>query len=558
VSVKAKWFAVAVTVIVSAVCLWRGPRLYSHYQEQKLAAQVGLLLRDGRYQEAFRTTQQLLGVNPANVDACRFMAELTERAKDPSTLVWRRRVLELSPTFENRLMLAAAALLFERPPYPLAQQTLGEIRALGQATAAYHVIAAQLSLKQNQFAEAQAHYQEAIRLEPEKESHQLNLAVLRLESNDPAVVSGARATLERLCDHPRLGAFALRSLVSESLEKKERERALQFSKRLLTRPQAVFGDRVQHLGILQSAGDPAVDEFLATLRREASTNELSVYQLAHWLIGQGKAVEALEWIETLPREFQVRQPVPKAVVEGLLARQDWSKLESFLNGQLWGGQDFMRLALMSLALRHQALMDSARLRLQEAVHTASRRVENLVVLSQLLESWGWQSEADEVRQQLVQRFPDESRAVLAVSMTFHARGNTPGLYEAFNAMLKSNPGDPATMNNLAMVCLLLNTNLDRAHFLAEQAYRSAPRNPAFVSTRAFSLCCQGRHSDALALFATLPRADLETPGIALYYAMALAAAGDIEQARKYSSLAEQAQLLPEEKKLLEQMKKTKK
>ena len=557
-SVKTKWFAVAVIVIVSAVCLWRGARVYARYKEQRLTLQARLFLQDGNYQEAFLTTQQILGANPANVDACRFMAELTERAKDPSTLIWRRRVAELSPTFENRLTLAAAALLFERPPYPLAQQTSEEIRALGQETAAYHVIAAQLSLKQNQFAEAQAHYQQAIRLEPEKESHQLNLAVLRLQSKDPGIVAGARATLERLCDHPRLGTFALRSLVSESLEKKERERALQFSKQLLTRPQAVFGDRVRHLSILHSAGDSAVDTFLSTLRHEASTNELSVYQLANWMIGRGRAEEALGWIETLPPELQARQPVPKAVVEGLLARKDWPKLESFLKGQQWGGQDFVRLALMSRALRHQALNDSAQSRLQEAVRMGSRRVESLVILNQLLESWGWQTEADEVLQHLVKRFPKERRALQAVAMTYHARGNTPGLYEVFNLILKSNPGDALTMNNFAMVCLLLNTNLNQAHFLAEQAYTSAPGNPAFVSTRAFSLHSQGKHSEALEIFATLPRADLETPGVALYYAMALAAAGEVEQAPKYSSLAEHAQLLPEEKQLLEQTKKTRK
>jgi Tfp pilus assembly protein PilF len=105
-----------------------------------------------------------------------------------------------------------------------------------------------------------------------------------------------------------------------------------------------------------------------------------------------------------------------------------------------------------------------------------------------------------------------------------------------------------------MFCLLLNTNVNQAHALAEEAFRSEPHNAAFVSTRAFSLHIQGKDSDALALFKTLPSADLETPGIALYYGLALVAAGEVEQAQKYLSLARHAQLLPEEKRLLEETK----
>jgi tetratricopeptide (TPR) repeat protein len=280
VSVKTKWFAVAVIIIVSAVCLWRGAHAYARYKEQRLTARTRLFLQDGRDKEAFLTAQQILGANPANVDACRFMAELTERAKDPSTLIWRRRVAELSPALENRLALAAAALLFERPPCPLARQTLEGIKARHEETVAYHVIAAQLALKLNRLEDAETHYQKAIILEPGKESHQLNLAVLRLQSKEPSVVATARATLERLAASPRFRIYALRSLVTASLEKEDVETAIPFSEQLLAHPQCAFGDRVQHLTLLHSSHSPTFDAWLSTVRNEASTNELQVYQLS--------------------------------------------------------------------------------------------------------------------------------------------------------------------------------------------------------------------------------------------------------------------------------------
>ncbi len=554
---KGKWIGLAVIVVLAGLIVWPGGHFYRQHKQRKLTTQARQSLDAGKYREAFLLTRQLLAANPQNVEACRFMAELTEHARDPSTLVWRQQVAQLAPTLENRLTLAAAAMLFERPPYPLAHQTLEGIAAADR-TAAYHSIAAQLALKLNQLDEAETHFQEAIRLAPEKESHQLNLAVVRLQSRDPAVVAEARATLERFATHSQLGVFALRTLVSQSLDKKERERALQFSETLLAQPQAAFGDRVQHLNILFLSQSPGLEEFLGTLRTQASTNELQVHQLAGWMSARDRAAEALAWIESLPPERQRAQPVPQAVVECLLALKDWARLESFLKTQQWAGQEFVHLALTSLALRHQGLRDSAQLKLQEAVREAAKRAETLLLLSQTLESWGWQTEADELLQQVVKRFPNDRRATHAVSLIYYAKGNTAALYDVFNAMLKANSGDAATKNNLAMMCLLLNRDLDRAYQLAEEACESDPKNPSYVSTRAFALQWRGKPAEARALLETLPAAELESPGIALYYALALHANGESERARKFASRippGREARFLPEERRLLEELRK---
>src|ERR1043166_7109209 len=270
---RTKWLGIALMLVAFGFCLWRGVRVYPHYKHRRLVAQARLFLQNGRYQEAMLTAQQILAANPTNLEACRVMADLTERGKDPSTLVWRRQVAQLSPTLENRLTLAAAALLFERPPFPLARQTLEGIQTDRLETAAYHAIAAQLALKLNRVNDAETHFQEAIKLEPQKESYQLNLAVLRLQSLDPTVMAEARATLERLTASPRLGPFALRELVNDSLEKKDLERAQQFSERLLPRPEARFGDRVQHLDILYGTHSPAFDAFFSLVRNEARSEE---------------------------------------------------------------------------------------------------------------------------------------------------------------------------------------------------------------------------------------------------------------------------------------------
>jgi predicted Zn-dependent protease len=192
------------------------------------------------------------------------------------------------------------------------------------------------------------------------------------------------------------------------------------------------------------------------------------------------------------------------------------------------------------------------------VRLASEHAETLTLLSQMLESWGWQAEADETLQLLLKTFPNERWVSQTVCLAYYSKGNTPALYGVSDMLLKSGHADAQTKNNFAMICLLLKTNVNQAHALAEEALRIEPHDAAFVSTRAFSLHIQGKPSEALALFRTLPSADLETPGIALYYGLALVAAGEVQQAQKYLSLAKHAQLLPEERRLLEETKRPQK
>ena len=66
---------------------------------------------------------------------------------------------------------------------------------------------------------------------------------------------------------------------------------------------------------------------------------------------------------------------------------------------------------------------------------------------------------------------------------------------------------------------------------------------------AYSLYLQGRVAEGIAIMDSLKPAQLEIPGVALYYG-ALQASNAPAKAKKYLDLAEHAPLLPEEKALL--------
>src|SRR6266480_5100756 len=105
-------------------------------------------------------------------------------------------------------------------------------------------------------------------------------------------------------------------------------------------------------------------------------------------------------------------------------------------------------------------------------------------------------------------------------------------------------------NNRAQVSLLLDANPTEARRLAADVYNKSPKNPAYITTFAYSLLTQGNAKEAVRIMSSLSAEQLSEPTISAYYGLCLAAAGD-EKARSYLDLGKQANLLPEEKALIE-------
>src|SRR5262249_31071629 len=191
------------SLIISAICLFLaglelwvfGRPAYRHHKEERFIKQAKKYMAESDFRNAALAARQAFALNPGNVDACGILAELSELAQSAQLLDWRRRLADLAPTVENRLLLARAALRCQPPPYPLAAPIPSEIDGSGQDIAAFHVVSAELALKLNEPTKAADEFAEASRLEPTNEMHRLNLAVLRLQSSNLAASSSARAIL---------------------------------------------------------------------------------------------------------------------------------------------------------------------------------------------------------------------------------------------------------------------------------------------------------------------------------------------------------------------------
>lgn len=542
---------IALLVVVVLLCFWQGRPAYRRYKQNRLAAQMREFMQQGDQSSAMMSAGLLLRMNPSSEEACRVMAELYDRSQSPMAVAWWRRVAELSPTLTNRLQLAGCALRWEAPPFALVQRTLEAIPPAERSTAAFHVIASRLSLQLLQPARAAAHLQEAARLEPDNPRHEINLATLRLQSTNRAWIAGSLATLERLSTNQTLEVQALRSLVAWHLSQSNLAAARGFSGRLLDRPHAAFEDRITHLTVLHQAGGADFSVALERTQAQVATNAAQVGVVCDWMMARGVGAAALEWVQGLPADMRLQQPVPQSIAQCFAQRKEWRKLELFLQERSWGDQDAIRLAWMSLASQEQREEEPALIHWRKAVQAASDRPDSLLALARQAHFWNWAQRREEVLSLLAEKYPHQAWGLESLGREYQSQGNTPGLARIYGTLHRLNTTNAVVMNDLAMVTLLLQTNLDQAHRLARQAYESNPTSAVLASTYGFSLLVQGKTNDARAVLEKMPLAEREQPAIALYCGLSLAGTGETNGAARYFARAESARLLPEEKALLQ-------
>jgi predicted Zn-dependent protease len=538
----------SVAVVLGLLGLWfYGRPADRGYQETRAVEQARKYLAESDYRNASLSARQALRTDPRNLEACRIMAELAERSRSPYALDWQRRIVELAPTIQNKLMLASTALRSQGPPYPLAAQTLEELKDSGKDVAAYHAVAAELALRLKKTAEAAAQFEQAIRLEPTNELHQLNRAVLQLQSTNTGAPLAARATLERLRASTNVGTLALRWLVAESLGRDDLPTAERFSRQLLANPRLLPEDRLQHLTILQQTKNPEFGPYLTALQKHAATNTAEIYGISAWMIVHGLVDDALGWLTNCPAKLRAEQPVPLALVDCYLAKKDWAGLDISLQQQRWGELEFMRFAFLSRSAAEQNQKLAAESRWRTALREAGDRLGPLTSMMTMATSWGGAQAREDLLWQIAQRFPTERWALRELERLYLAAGNTHGLNKVYSTMASYAPKNFAAQNNLAATSLLLKLNLPRAHEVAKEMFSQHPNEAIVTSTYAFSLHLQGRTKDGLAALEKLKAEALETPSVALYYGLLLSETGQTNKAGKYLGIAQKSDLLPEEK-----------
>jgi tetratricopeptide (TPR) repeat protein len=547
------------TVILGLVLLgggYAGYRGYKSVRQAKLVNQARAHLDKSEPKKALLVIRRALAYNNRDVAATRMMADLVENSRSPAAVMWRSRVVDLDPrSTDDRLALARTAMAAR--DLATATNALEAVDSAGKKTAAYHNVAGAVAVAVNRTAEAEAHFLEAARLEPQNPSPQLNLSVVRLRGTNAQGLAEARRALKEITANPTNSALrcqALRELVGDAMRHRQMESALALSQQLLQETNSVFRDRILRLEALRESRNPQFKSALQTFQREAADEAGKIYELGMWQMVNTTPAETLGWLRSLPVNSQTNLPVPILMAECYTMSRDWKGLNAFVEPQNWAELDFLRHAFKSRALREQDLSGGAKGEWELALKTANTQKSSLVMLLRLAAAWSWRTEGEELLWSIYNRYPDEKWVFGTLNQVLFAAGRTRPLMMLYTQQLKRSPSDLPMKNNLAMTALLLDALEMKPHELAREVYQSAPTNSAYVSTYAFSLHKQEKHGEALKVMETLPLKDLREPSVAGYYGLILKASGNKAKADAYLGWSSQSAMLPEEKKLFDQAK----
>jgi hypothetical protein len=110
--------------------------------------------------------------------------------------------------------------------------------------------------------------------------------------------------------------------------------------------------------------------------------------------------------------------------------------------------------------------------------------------------------------------------------------------------------DLESKNNFALLSLLRGVNDTKAFIHAKDNFAKDGENPYFLTTWAFALQTQGRHTEAINIVNALKPSDLNDPQRSVYLAKIFFGYGDKDKAKEILSRVDESAMFTEEKNLL--------
>lgn len=542
-----KLLVVGLLMAIVTGLLFAGP--FRRFQAERAAQAARRYLAAGDVRSAALSAQRTLDLAPDHVIALEVKALILGGFNDPESVTVWKRVAELTQQRTNWLNALASAIRFRdlnqatnlaiqvETRYPTDPSTL-------RLLSAYAIV-------RNQLPAARGYLDRLGKLDPNNIWDRFNRATLALaDSNRVEQAAGEKQLLELGRQTNDASLLSLRVLIQRAADRKDTVTLRQLSDQLMARPNSTWSDRFDHV-LWQWRVSPELGQQSLTAVLQRPLTDEHYLQLARQLIDHGLLTMATQ----VSRQFSTNAirdlRLVSVQVELLQQQKQWGPLASFLAQpalptnapllELWRARAARE---MGLPRKSDVFLDYAR---QESRHQPGQQT----VLAQLLDGWGWALDAQSFRWQQVLDDVDPLPALRRLASDYYASGNTVKLASVMERWLVLEPDSASVKNNLALACLLLRQNLPRAHELAAQALAAAPTNDAFRSTYIYSLLVQNKNREARAELDKL--AVKNQPAGALYAALAYQAAGEVESARQALQRAGAGKLLPEEKKLHQQL-----
>jgi Tfp pilus assembly protein PilF len=545
----------AIAIVLGALFFRYGLTLYEDWRQTRLLHEAASMLQQGRCSEATQTARELLVQHPDSLPALYILAEAAEKQNLEKAISWREQIARLRPKDpDSQLNLVSAALRFGK--LDLARKALDQIPANDRDRAAFHIVAGWLACAEGNFPEQEEQFAAAVKKEPKNDLYQFNLAAMQIHSDDAQKTAKAREDLERLSKLAPYRTGALRALLNDAVARRDLSAADNFAQQLQMSQEVTFGDYLLCLNFYRKLNEKKFYLLLERVKPFAAKNPSDLASLMDWMNRNGLTGDVVKWVEKLPAEKLIAPPASVVMADVYADAKNWTRLKRWTRKGMWGESDYLRLAYQAIATR-QSRQDSADTEFHGLWHAAEQSTnsepERELILARLASKWNLEKESEQLWLRVAEDPPLRREALDALRRLYRGDNNTGKLYDILQRLHESSPNEAPIAADLARLGLNLERNIERSHDLAKEAHDRAPNELNCAVTYAFSLYRVGRNAEALEVIQGLPVDQLHDPHAAVYAALLLVGAGQIDAARDYVAAADD-EIYPEEKVVLDEAK----
>jgi hypothetical protein len=347
-------------------------------------------------------------------------------------------------------------------------------------------------------------------------------------------------------------------LLNDAVERNDLGAADNFAQQLQMSPEVTFGDYLLCLNFYRKLDEKKFRLLLEKVKPFAARNAYDLASLMDWMNQTGLAGDVVKWIDKLPAA-QLSSPATSiAVADAYATVKNWSRLKRWTRTGDWGDSEYLRLAYQAIAVRQSQSRSGGVANAEfetlwrSSEQLANEQPEHDLALARLASKWELENESEELWRRVAKNPTMRREALEALRRLYRAKNETGKLYEVLQRLHESSPNETPITADLARLGLDLEQNTERSHQLAREAYDRAPNEVNCAVTYAFSLSRLGRNTEGLAIIQNLPPDQLHDQHAAVYVALLLAEANQLDGAQEYIAAAENGKIYPEEKTLLDE------
>ena len=548
----------AIAFLLGVVLFNYGSGLYDDWRQSHLLRRATALLQEGELSKAAQTAQEVLARHRDSLPALHVLAEAAEKQNLDEAVRWREQIARLLPSdLDSQLNLASAALRFGK--LDLARHALDRVPSGDRDRAAFHVVAGWLARAQGNFAEQEEQFAAAVKKEPTNDLYQFNLAALQIRSRDPEKSVKAHDTLQRLSKVAPYRTGALRALLNDAVARNDLIAADNLAQQLQMSPEVTFGDYLLCLNFYRKLDQKKFRSILERVKPVAARDPSNLASLMDWMNQNDLAGDVVKWIDKLPAAQLKSMAISVEVADAYATVKNWSHLKRWTRAGTWGESEYLRIAYQAIATKQsRSRSGNPNTEFESLWHSAqelaNEQPEHELTLARLASKWELEKESEGLWWRVAENPPTRREALEELRRLYRGKNQTAKLYDVLQRLHQSSPNEAPITADLARLGLNMGQNTEQSHQLAKEAYDRAPNEVNCALTYAFSLSRLGRNAEAVRIVESLSPKQMQDPHAAVYVALLLAEASQLDGAQEYIAAAENGKIYPEEKKLLDEAK----